>query len=179
LNLVRPIRRVYVTNFGDHAAREAYVEEMGARLGIEVIPCDSVAEVVRSSAVVVTTTPAREGFITPEMLHPGLHITAIGSDTEEKQELQPAVLGMADGLFCDLHSQCERLGELRSGYQQKTITPATSVTELGDIINGDKLGRTDDQQITICDLTGVGVQDTMIAARVSELAEAQDRGIHV
>ncbi len=152
---------------------------MKSKLGVDVIKCTNVADVVKQSTVVVTTTPAREGFLTKDMLHPGLHITAMGSDTEEKQELHPSILALADGLFCDLHSQCERLGELRSGYEYGSISASTKITELGAIINGTLPGRTDDNQITICDLTGVGVQDTMIAVKLYDIAEAEDIGIKI
>ena len=179
LCLVRDVRCVRVTNRGNEQARTAYAADMQERFGLEVIPCATVAEVVRESSLVVTTTPARSGLITADMLHPGLHITAMGSDTEEKQELHPDVLAAADALFCDLHSQCERFGELRSGYASGSISPATPVTELGQVINGERPGRRDAEQITVCDLTGVGVQDTMIAARVFELAAETDLGIRI
>ncbi len=179
LFLVRPFKTIRIFSRYSEEAKDAYAEEMSAKLGVNVIKCDSVAEVVKESSVVVTTTPSREGFITKEMLHPGLHITAMGSDTEEKQELHPEILGMADGLFCDLHSQSERLGELRSGYESGSISTATTVTELGEIINKVKPGRTDKDQITICDLTGVGVQDTMIAVKLYDTAEEKDLGIKI
>jgi ornithine cyclodeaminase len=179
LYLVRPFKTIRIYSRYNEEAKNAYIDEMSKRLGVNVIKCNSVAEVVKKSSVVVTTTPSREGFITKEMLHPGLHITAMGSDTEEKQELDPAILGLADRLFCDLHSQCERLGELRSGYESGSISPTTPVTELGAIINKTEVGRSNDDQITICDLTGVGVQDTMIAVKLYDLAEEQDLGIKI
>lgn len=179
LFLVRPFKTLRCFSRHGKESGDAYAKEMNSRLGVNVIQCDSVAEVVRDSSVVVTTTPARDGFITKEMLHPGLHITAMGSDTDEKQELEPATLGLADGLFCDLRSQCELLGELRSGYESGSISPDTPVTELGEIINKTKIGRTNDDQITICDLTGVGVQDTMIAVKVYDLAEEHNLGMKI
>ena len=179
LCLIREVRIVRVTNRGNERALHQYADQMRDKLGVNVIACNSVEDVVSNSSLVVTTTPARSGLISADMLHPGLHITAMGSDTEHKQELHPQALAAADALFCDLHVQCERLGELRSGYQAGTITAATAVTELGQIINGDRPGRTDEQQITICDLTGVGVQDTMIADSVFRSAESQDIGITV
>jgi ornithine cyclodeaminase len=124
---------------------------------------------------VVTTTPARKGFLKSAWLHPGLHITAVGCDTEEKQELQADVLFSADLVACDLKPQSLRLGELRSAVEQGLMTPDAPVSELGAIINGEAAGREDENQITVCDLTGVGVQDTMIAIRT--LAAAADKKI--
>lgn len=176
LKLVRDFKTIRMFCLDPEEEKERYVADIKASIGVDVIKCDSVQEVVENSSVVVTTTPSREGFLKPEWLHPGLHITAMGCDTEEKQELEAGVLGKADILACDLKSQCVRLGELRSGLQQKVISENTPITELGEMINGKKTGRTDAQQITVCDLTGVGVQDTMIAVKVFEIAETLDIG---
>jgi ornithine cyclodeaminase len=129
--------------------------------------------------VVVTTTPAREGYLKPEWLHPGLHITAMGCDTEEKQELETGVLARADLLACDLKSQVFRLGETRSALADGTLTESSPITELGELVNGRKQGRSSEEQITVCDLTGVGVQDTMIAIKAYDLAKARDMGVKI
>lgn len=99
LALVRPIKTIRMFSLDSDEVKDAYVAEMKSKLGVDVIKCTNVADVVKQSTVVVTTTPAREGFLTKDMLHPGLHITAMGSDTEEKQELHPSILALADGLF--------------------------------------------------------------------------------
>ena len=177
LKLVRDFNTVRMFCLDSEEEKDRYLADIKSAIGVDVIKCNSAQEVVENSSIVVTTTPSRKGFIMPEWLHPGLHITAMGCDTEEKQELNAAVLPKADILACDLKSQCERLGELRSGYEQETINLATPVTELGELVNGKKSGRTDDSQITICDLTGVGIQDTMIAIKVLEIAESLDIGV--
>jgi ornithine cyclodeaminase len=53
------------------------------------------------------------------------------------------------------------------------------VSELGAIINGEAAGRTNDNQTTVCDLTGVGVQDTMIAIKTMAAAAEQNMGITI
>ena len=103
----------------------------------------------------------------------------MGSDTEEKQELEADVLARADLVACDLRSQSFRLGELRSALEQNVMTEDSAVVELGAIINGKARGRSDDRQITVCDLTGVGVQDTMIAIKTLALANEQNIGLVV
>ena len=136
---------------------------MTAELGIEVVIAKDVEQVVRESEFVVTTTPSRRPFLKAEWLHPGLHITCMGSDAEHKQELFPDVFGKADLIVCDRKSQCFRLGELRHALEAGVITEDSSVFELGEVLSGRASGRKDEQQITVCDLTGVGVQDTAIA----------------
>ena len=179
LALVRNIKTIRMFSLDSDEVRDAYVEEMSKELGITVIKAADAEEVVRESDVVVTTTPARKGYIKAEWLHPGLHITAMGSDTEEKQELESAVLGKADILACDLKSQVFRLGETRSAIKDGVITEDSPIRELGEMINGVQTGRENDDQITVCDLTGVGVQDTMIAIKAYDLAVEKQMGTQI
>lgn len=176
LKLERDFKTLHVFSLDPEDTVEAYRREMAEELKVEVIIEPTVQAVVEKSAVVVTTTPARKGFIRAEWLHPGLHITAMGSDTEEKQELMPEVFSRADVTACDLKSQCFSLGELRSALEAGILTRESPVIELGELVAGTKKGRTSDNQITLCDLTGVGVQDTAIALQALSRAEKQGLG---
>jgi ornithine cyclodeaminase len=170
LALVRNFDRVVV--WGRSRARlEEYVAEM-ARFDIHVEPVDSPKEVVTRSSLVVATTASRAPLIEASWLHPGLHINAIGSDFPGKQELEAAVLGRADRLYCDKLDQCIRLGELQ--YWRGDGPPPA--IELGGVVRGAAPGRADDREITVCDLTGVGVQDTAIADRALALAREKFPG---
>ncbi len=158
LRLVRDFDRVLV--FGRNRDRvELYREDMGKRLGVEVQALPSVEDVVRGSQIVVTTTPAREPLVQAEWLHPGLHITAMGSDLSGKQELVAEVLRSADLLVCDSKKQAARGGEL----QHLPESEAQRAFELGEITGGKREGRVDEKAISICDLTGMGTQDTAIS----------------
>ncbi len=162
LKLVRAFRKVVVFGRKPEAVRK-FMADMSEELNVEVVPAKNPAEVVRRCEVVVTTTPAREPLIAVADLHAGLHVTAMGSDGPGKQELDPRIFQRADLVACDLRSQCERLGELQHAIAAGTITSATPVVELGELIVGKRNGRQSDSEITVCDLTGVGVQDTAIA----------------
>jgi ornithine cyclodeaminase len=142
---------------------DRYASEMAQELGVEVMISDSPEEVFRQSQFVVTTTPAREPYAKAVWLHEGLHITAMGSDGEHKQELYADALGQADRIVCDSKSQCFRLGELHHALKAGVLSEDSDITVIGELTAGSKTGRHNDQEITICDLTGVGVQDTTIA----------------
>jgi ornithine cyclodeaminase len=77
-------------------------------------------------------------------------------------ELEPAILGKADRVVVDSLSQSESRGEVFRATEAIALERDT-VVELGAAISGRVEGRTDDRQITVCDLTGVAVQDLMIA----------------
>ena len=176
LKQVRDFRRLMVYGIIPHQV-EQYAAEMAPLLGVEIVQADDAETVVRSSDVVVTATPSREPYLKAEWLHPGLHITAMGCDSEEKQELHAGVLGRADLLVCDRKSQCFRLGELHHGLEEGIISQDDDIIELGELTSGRKPGRRSDKEITICDLTGVGVQDTAIALLAYRKATEKGLGL--
>lgn len=178
LALVRGFERVvaYSPN-GDHLA--AYVADMAASLGVEVAAAGGAEEVVRAADVLVTTTPARAPIVRAAWLHPGLHITAMGSDAEHKNELEPAVVAAADLLACDSLAQCMRLGELRAARAAGLLAAEPAVVELGVIAAGRHPGRQRRDAISVCDLTGTGVQDTAIANLALARAEARGSGVDI
>ncbi len=162
LKLVRDFRTLYVYSRRSESSRR-YVKEMTPLLQVTIKAAASVEEVMRQSDLVVTTTPAREPYLNADWLHPGLHLTALGADTEEKQELDPEVFTRADIRACDSRSQCLRLGELHHALEAGLIEEDEPVLELGELITGVRRGRQREDEISVCDLTGVGVQDTAIA----------------
>lgn len=168
LQLVRDFDEALVWGRNFNKA-EKYAEDMSAKCGIPVRAVENAEQLVRASDLVVTTTPATEPVIKADWLRPGIHVTAMGSDAPEKNELDPNIIVRADRYVCDRQSQCEILGELHHAVSAGVV-PAEQipVTELGDIIRGHSPGRENDEQVTVCDLTGTGVQDTAIACYAYE-----------
>jgi ornithine cyclodeaminase len=173
-HLVRPFNRVLVWGRDAQKARQC-AADLARSLAVEAIAEPDPARLVASAQLVVTTTPAREPVLKAAWLHPGLHITAMGSDQAGKNEIEATALGQADLYVADRLSQCEKLGELRSALAAGVLTDA-GLPELGDIINGARSGRQADGDITICDLTGTGVQDTAIATYALTVARAANTG---
>ncbi|UWQ05441.1 cyclodeaminase [Aliiroseovarius crassostreae] len=163
-HLVRPFKQVLVHG-RDPEKAAACAADLATTLGIEAEGMTDPAELVARSQLVVTTTPAREPVLQAEWLHPGLHITAMGSDQSGKNEIDPAALVAADAYICDSVKQCEVSGELEAANAAGLWNKGTPA-ELGEVITGAKPGRISPDAITICDLTGTGAQDTAIATHV-------------
>jgi ectoine utilization protein EutC len=161
LRLVRDFSKLMVYGIIPEEV-DAYAKEMSTELDIEVIQSKEPESVVRQSEIVITTTPSKEPYLQAEWLHPGLHITCMGSDSEDKQELYSDVFTRADMIVCDKKSQVFRLGELHHAKDAGLISE-DQVSELGELTSGEKAGRESEDAITVCDLTGVGIQDTQIA----------------
>lgn len=176
LKLVRDFKRLFVFGLISEQVDE-YISEMTSEFGIEIIKASSVEQVVRQSDVVVTTTPSRKPYLKTEWLHPGLHITCMGADSESKQELYADVFARAQKIACDRKSQALKLGELHHALDEGIITNESDIIELGELTSNKKAGRQTDEEITICDLTGVGVQDTAIALLAFQQAEMKGLGL--
>jgi ectoine utilization protein EutC len=178
LQQVRPFQRLLIYSQTESSVKK-YIADMSDIVGVDIIAAASPEQVVRESEVVVTTTPSRRPLIQADWLHPGLHITAMGSDAEVKQELAAEALLRADLLVCDRKSQAFRLGELHHALKAGLLSEDGPVVELGEVTAGLVNGRTDDSQITICDLTGTGVQDTAVALLAYQRATQQDMGVEI
>lgn len=139
--------------------------------GYRVTAASSPAAVCEAADILITTTPAREPLVRAEWLREGMHVTAVGSDSPGKQELEASCLRRADLVVADRVTQCAAFGELRHAIDAGFLT-TDAVPELGAIVAGLSPGRTSDRQITIADLTGVGFQDTAIASYVFEQLSA-------
>ena len=166
-HLVRPFQRLLVWGRNTDNA-QACADDLAQSLGIKVEVTLDRADLVAQSELVVTTTPSRDALIKAEWLHPGLHITAMGSDQMGKCEIDPRALLAADLFVVDNAAQSETSGELEAALAQNLWTKGTPV-ELGQIVNGAATGRTHEDAITICDLTGTGAQDTAIACHLREI----------
>lgn len=161
LSLVRPIDRVRIWA-RRHEQAGGLARRLEETLATDVSPARSADEAVEGADILVTATPSTEPLVTEAMLAPGLHVTAVGSDAENKQEISAGAVAAADVFVCDSISQSRRLGELRAAIEAG-FDPA-GVVELGLVIDGSEPGRSSHEQVTICDLTGTGAQDTAIAS---------------
>jgi ornithine cyclodeaminase len=163
LRQVRPIELVQVASRSPERAR-AFVDEI-AQLGLSARLCDSVQEAVRGAGIVITTTQSTVPFVEAAWLDVGTHVTAVGSDEPSKHELAPEVLGRASVVAVDDRRQAASFGELHHAIDAGMRTEDDTVT-LGELLEGVAQGRVGDGDITVADLTGVGVQDAAIAALV-------------
>lgn len=148
-----------------HAAERAAMLATRLGSGRTVRAVSDVRAAVEGADLVITATSAREPLVTADMIESVRHVTAVGSDGAGKQELDPEILRRADLLVVDSRDQCGRLGELQHALDQ-----ADRAVELGTICAGTSPGRSSAHHLTVCDLTGVGVQDVAAANAVLERA---------
>ena len=177
LTLVREINTAYIWS-RDSVKTNKFVEQIN-NLNVNLEVCSSAEEVLQKSEIVVTTTPSKSPLIKSDWLKKGLHITAMGSDAEQKNELDPVIIKQCDLYVPDSVSQTAILGELHHALEKNIVSSDYNYDELGNVILNSNLGRKNKDDITVCDLTGTGVQDTAIARHTFNIALKKKLGIEV
>ena len=163
LTLVRNIESATIWARDFDKAKKA-ANQMEKKLGFDIRPCQTVAEAVDTADIIVTTTASTRPLLNLQNIKPGQHITAMGSDSEHKNEIDPNII--ADdhvNYFCDRLSQTQSLGELQMAIEKGLVPTSKEFPEIGQVIAGQKPARQNESEITLCDLTGTGIQDTAIA----------------
>jgi len=130
--------------------------------GFEIQVADSCSGLAGRCRLIVTTTASRQWLLGPSDVHRGTHITAVGADGGGKQELHPELFSRAAVRAVDSRKQCAQFGDSSYALQEGRIQ-IEDLVELGELIDGKKPARENDEQITIADLTGVAIQDIQVA----------------
>jgi ornithine cyclodeaminase len=121
--------------------------------------------------VIISITSAHEALMMKDWVKPGTHLACMGTDTKGKQEVDPALIADAT-LFTDEIAQSISIGECQHAIAAGLVA-AEAITPIGDVINGDHPGRTSNEEITLFDGTGVGLQDLAVASVAVSLAQAR------
>ncbi|MEH6651885.1 MAG: iminosuccinate reductase BhcD [Motiliproteus sp.] len=146
----------------------AVCEELG-------LPFESVSreQLGAHADVIITITSAFEPLLMKDWIKPGTHIACMGTDTKGKQEVDPELLALAT-VFTDEIAQSISIGEAQHAIASGVIVE-TDITPIGKVINGTHPGRQSDDEITLFDGTGVGLQDLAVASAAAKLAEEKGR----
>lgn len=132
-------------------------------------------EAVRAADILVTATPTREPIVKREWVSKGEHISAMGADSPGKQELESAIYHEAR-IVCDSVEQCLEFGEINNAHRAGLLDEDRIVGEIGEVIVGSKQGRTSNEDITLFDSTGMGIQDAAVAKLIYETALREGLG---
>lgn len=139
-----------------------FAEEMSAELGVPFKVATSSEELCGQCNVIYTQTTGQDLVLKLDHLQKGTTIIASGSDQPTKQELPNDVLLSAKKYISDLTKQTSIVGELRGAIQANMMTTDDVYCELGELVNGTKAGRENDEELIVVDLTGTGAQDAAI-----------------
>jgi alanine dehydrogenase len=173
----RPVTRAFVHD-RDHATAVRFARERARALGISVEPTRDLAGAARQSDIVVTCTPSRAPLIGLADVRAGTFVAAVGADSDDKQEIHPALLA-ASTVVVDNLEQCAAIGDLHHALVAGLLTRDGVHAELGQVIAGLRRGRISADEIIVFDSTGTALQDVAAAAMVYERACAATAGATV
>lgn len=148
---------------------EKFAKEMSAKTGVKVTPSPSVKDALRDVDVVSTATPSKQPYIMLEMLSKGVHITTVGSDHKGKQELENKIYDVAKVV----------VDKREVALEKDYLKPHHIYAELGEVVAGMKKGRTSDDEMTIMDSSGLGLQDAAAGLAAYNLAKKKNLGTWV
>ncbi len=169
----RDFERVIGWNY--HPEMLPNIEKVASEAGVpfEAVELDGMTE----ADVIISITSAFSPSLMANHVGPGTHVSCMGTDTKGKQEVEATLLAKAD-VFTDEVAQSITIGEAQHAVAEGLIDKS-DVAQLGAVVNGSNPGRVSDDQITLFDGTGVGLQDLAVAASVVDLAVQKGIAIKV
>lgn len=162
-----------VVAWNPHPEMLPRLQSVAEELGIDFEAVDREALGAQAD-VIITITSAFEPLLKAEWIKPGTHLACMGTDTIGKQEVASALVAQAT-VFTDEVAQSISLGEAQHAIAEGLIGEQ-DITPIGKVLNGDHVGRKSDEEITLFDGTGVGLQDLAVASVVAKAAREQGLG---
>lgn len=172
---VRSIRRAEVYDI-NHAAARAFAVEMSKSLGIDVQVKESPEEVLDGADIIVTATTSKSPLFNGSLVEPGTHINGIGSHTPDSRELDTETIRRSR-LIVDSREACLReAGDIIIPIGEGTITEEHLKADLGEVVRGEREGRTNDEEITVFKSVGLALEDAVAALRAYKIATEKGLG---
>ena len=161
---VRNFEKVIGWNY--HPDMLAKLAEVAAEVGLsfESVPLERMVE----ADVIITITSSPAASLMNAHVSAGTHLACMGTDTKGKQEVEAALLARAR-VFTDEVTQSVSIGEAQHAVAAGLIRES-DITSIGAVIAGLAPGRQSDDEITLFDGTGVGLQDLAVASAAVRLA---------
>jgi ornithine cyclodeaminase/alanine dehydrogenase-like protein (mu-crystallin family) len=168
----RPVRTVRIWARQRTRAERLGTALLARRSDLSVEIAETPEHACQGAQIVVTTTASLDPLIEARWLRPGMHVTAVGADDAAKCELAPDCLAAADRIVVDSRSLSSQFGDVARALRCGAIDPSRIAGELGEVAGGITPGRTSENEITICKLIGLGVQDLAAAEVTLERLES-------
>jgi alanine dehydrogenase len=168
LSRIRSLTSVKAYDVDNRIARE-YADEMSKVIGCAIEAVDDYRAAAHESDIIVTCTAAKAPFLSGSDVSEGTFIAAVGADSEDKQELEAALLASSK-VVVDVMDQCATIGELHHALDDGVMRREDVHAELGDIVSGRRPARESETEVIIFDSTGTALEDVAAASLVYERA---------
>lgn len=175
---VRPIRKVRVFDILRESA-EKFREEMQPTVPADITLAGSAEEAVRGADIVVTTTTCKTPVVEYHWLKPGTHLNAVGAHVPDSRELVSEVVARSRVVVDSREAALREAGDLLIPISEGIVTAEQVSDELGEVVSGQKAGRTSPDQVTVYKSVGVAIQDMAVGNMVYRKALEAGAGARV
>lgn len=170
ISTVRALSSVTVYDLRREAA-ERFAEEARQKYGLPVTVCGSVREAARDADIICTLTPAKEAYLTADMVKPGAHVNAVGTFSPTTREAASDLVAQSR-LYADQVAAVKReSGEYLIPLSEGVIDEKHLLGDLAGLLTGQTQGRQSDADITLFDALGLAVEDIACAALAMKKAQ--------
>ena len=175
MSAVRSIKRCRIASRQIEHARK-FAEEMRQHFPFPIEPVDSVEEALQDADLIVTATSAVEPIVRREWVSPGAHLNVVGACTPKTREVDSATMA-ASRLFVDRReSTISEAGDYILALGDGAIGPDHIRGEIGEVLVGEKPGRTSTEEITLFKSLGIGIEDLAAAEYIYRKASTLKAG---
>jgi len=176
--VVRPINQVRVASRHLENAQK-FATKMAAHYTFPIEAVETVEAAVRNANIIVTATTAAEPILQRDWISPGAHLNVVGSSIPTTREVDTATMAAAS-LFVDRReSTLNEAGDYLFAAKEGAIGPEQIRAEIGEVLVGDKSGRTAADEITLFKSLGLAVEDLASAEYVFRQAQEKQAGTWV
>jgi ornithine cyclodeaminase/alanine dehydrogenase-like protein (mu-crystallin family) len=168
--------------------RKKFADEMGPVTNLNITPVASPEEAVRGVDIILTATNSSVPVFDGNWLEPGQHVTTIvgsnvglvkgGFTAAKRREIDDATLARSDvhGIVSIQQAIQDEQADIYDPVERGVIR-WEQLIEIGEILAGNKEGRTKAEQITFYkNNAGQGVADVALGAAVLEKIKAKNKG---
>ncbi|MBU8932817.1 MAG: ornithine cyclodeaminase family protein [candidate division Zixibacteria bacterium] len=174
----RKLSRALVFDLADDAVGR-FIDEMGSKLGVEIVKADSADAILEQADIICTATSSPTPIFDGSKVRAGVHINGIGSHTPGARELDTAIVKKSTFIADSVEACLKEAGDIMIPIADGELTAGHIKAELGEVVTGKKPARSNDDEITLFKSNGLAIQDVATAKLVYDKALAAGIGTNV
>lgn len=165
LEAVCTVRAIEEVRVFSPSGADAFIRAMAGHGPVpsKIRATSTAAEALAGADIVCAATTSRTPVFDGHDLMPGVHVNAIGSFTPQMQEIDVTTIQRARVVVDSREAALEEAGDLIIPLNSGQIALDHIYAELGEIILGQRPGRTSSEQITFFKSVGLAIQDAIAA----------------
>ena len=144
-------------------AVDRFSADMSERLSVTIVKAASGEEACREADIILTATTSKTPVVKRSWLSNKVHISAIGAFYPEYRELETGIIRDAKVVIDEWEATRHEAGDILIPIREGAITEGHVYAELGELVTGEKQGRTPEDGLTVFKSVGIAIQDSSVA----------------